>query len=135
MLAVYLCQVLWLVVAKESKDPHHSLGLQRCFEKMPPSTRTSGLAALLLTYTTKVPRGHIWLEGDNLIVSRDSREYGPVPLALLRGRVVAQVGACVGWLATSCVLGEPKGAMQYVSTCAHVKENCGCMSHTLSAAL
>lgn len=39
----------------------------------------------------QVPPGHIWLEGDNLIVSRDSREYGPVPLALVRGRAVVQV--------------------------------------------
>lgn len=39
----------------------------------------------------QVPVGHMWLEGDNLIVSRDSREYGPVPLALVRGRAMAQV--------------------------------------------
>eukprot|EP00775_Hariotina_reticulata_P001201 gene1200-1539_t len=39
----------------------------------------------------KVPPGHVWLTGDNLILSRDSREYGPVPLALMRGRVVAQL--------------------------------------------
>eukprot|EP00878_Enallax_costatus_P006487 GHUV01006801.1.p1 GENE.GHUV01006801.1~~GHUV01006801.1.p1 ORF type:complete len:156 (+),score=26.43 GHUV01006801.1:745-1212(+) len=39
----------------------------------------------------KVPPGHVWLQGDNLTCSRDSREYGPVPLALLKGRVVAQL--------------------------------------------
>lgn len=39
----------------------------------------------------KVPKGHIWLEGDNLILSRDSREYGPVPLAMVRGRVLYQI--------------------------------------------
>jgi hypothetical protein len=39
----------------------------------------------------QVPPGHVWLQGDNLILSRDSREYGPVPLALVKGRVVAQV--------------------------------------------
>jgi hypothetical protein len=41
----------------------------------------------------QVPTGHVWLTGDNLILSRDSREYGPVPLALMRGRVVAQVSS------------------------------------------
>jgi Signal peptidase, peptidase S26 len=41
----------------------------------------------------QVPRGHVWLQGDNLLLSRDSREYGPVPLALLRGRVIAQACA------------------------------------------
>jgi inner membrane protease subunit 1 len=39
----------------------------------------------------RVPKGHVWLEGDNRTTSRDSREYGPVPIALLRGRVFAQV--------------------------------------------
>lgn len=46
----------------------------------------------------RVPPGHIWLEGDNLIVSRDSREYGPLPLALVRGRAVAQFWPEVKWL-------------------------------------
>ncbi|KAJ3594047.1 hypothetical protein NHX12_006379 [Muraenolepis orangiensis] len=34
-----------------------------------------------------VPLGHVWLEGDNLKNSSDSRAYGPVPYALIRGRV------------------------------------------------
>lgn len=38
-----------------------------------------------------VPRGHVWLQGDNQSISRDSREYGPVPLALLRGRAMCAV--------------------------------------------
>lgn len=39
-----------------------------------------------------VPKGHIWISGDNLTASRDSRIYGPVPLALVKGRIVARVG-------------------------------------------
>lgn len=35
-----------------------------------------------------VPAGSLWLEGDNSVESRDSRTYGPVPLGLVRGRVV-----------------------------------------------
>ena len=38
-----------------------------------------------------VPNGHVWLEGDNAQDSTDSRTYGPVPTALVRGRVVARV--------------------------------------------
>ncbi|XP_070549696.1 mitochondrial inner membrane protease subunit 1-like [Ptychodera flava] len=34
-----------------------------------------------------VPRGHVWIEGDNSLNSTDSRTYGPVPYALIRGRV------------------------------------------------
>lgn len=39
----------------------------------------------------KVPEGHVWLQGDNPAVSKDSRMYGPVPRALVKGRVVVQI--------------------------------------------
>lgn len=43
-----------------------------------------------------IPKGHIWLSGDNAKMSRDSRTYGPVSLALVRGRLVARVSwVCV----------------------------------------
>ena len=38
-----------------------------------------------------VPDGHVWLEGDNPGNSSDSRMYGPLPVALLQGRVVARI--------------------------------------------
>jgi inner membrane protease subunit 1 len=38
------------------------------------------------TYVT-VPKGHVWLQGDNMSCSNDSRHYGPVPLGLIHGRV------------------------------------------------
>lgn len=38
-----------------------------------------------------VPRGHVWLEGDNSGNSSDSRIYGPVPKGLIRSRVVCRV--------------------------------------------
>ncbi|KAJ1300763.1 hypothetical protein OPQ81_002407 [Rhizoctonia solani] len=38
-----------------------------------------------------VPQGHIWLQGDNYSNSRDSRVYGPVPMGLVRARVLARV--------------------------------------------
>eukprot|EP00197_Chlamydomonas_leiostraca_P005315 CAMPEP_0202858956 /NCGR_PEP_ID=MMETSP1391-20130828/1279_1 /ASSEMBLY_ACC=CAM_ASM_000867 /TAXON_ID=1034604 /ORGANISM="Chlamydomonas leiostraca, Strain SAG 11-49" /LENGTH=126 /DNA_ID=CAMNT_0049537943 /DNA_START=181 /DNA_END=561 /DNA_ORIENTATION=+ len=47
-----------------------------------------------------VPRGHVWLQGDNLLHSLDSRVYGPVPLALVRGRVMCQVWPSVKKIAT-----------------------------------
>ncbi|XP_032220607.1 mitochondrial inner membrane protease subunit 1 isoform X1 [Nematostella vectensis] len=39
----------------------------------------------------KVPKGHIWLLGDNQENSTDSRDYGPVPYGLVRGRVCYKV--------------------------------------------
>jgi len=38
-----------------------------------------------------VPKGHLWLMGDNADLSRDSRDYGPVPLSLVRGTLWAKV--------------------------------------------
>ncbi|KAG8798447.1 hypothetical protein FRC18_008657 [Serendipita sp. 400] len=43
-----------------------------------------------------VPRGHIWVEGDNAAVSRDSRTYGPIPMALVCGRLHAGVWSIPG---------------------------------------
>lgn len=38
-----------------------------------------------------VPKGHIWLQGDNRFNSTDSRHYGPVPCALVRGKVFYKI--------------------------------------------
>ncbi|XP_030381902.1 mitochondrial inner membrane protease subunit 1 [Scaptodrosophila lebanonensis] len=41
--------------------------------------------------TDYVPRGCVWIEGDNKGNSSDSRYYGPIPLGLIRSRVVCRV--------------------------------------------
>jgi len=38
-----------------------------------------------------VPKGHIWVIGDNAAESHDSRYYGPVPIALVHGRLYARI--------------------------------------------
>lgn len=76
--AVVVC--LWRVRAPES-----------CKFRCNAAVCTKHLTALLQSALFQIPTGHVWLQGDNLIMSRDSREYGPVPLALVRGRVVCQV--------------------------------------------
>ncbi|GBP43699.1 Mitochondrial inner membrane protease subunit 1 [Eumeta japonica] len=38
-----------------------------------------------------VPRGHVWLEGDNSSNSADSRVFGPVPMGLIRSRAILRV--------------------------------------------
>jgi inner membrane protease subunit 1 len=49
------------------------------------------VGTVIETKTAWVPRGHVWLQGDNPRESRDSRDYGAVPIAALRGRVVGMV--------------------------------------------
>ncbi|KAJ9565566.1 hypothetical protein OSB04_001532 [Centaurea solstitialis] len=43
------------------------------------------------TETIVVPKGHIWIEGDNIYLSNDSRKFGPVPYGLLQGKVFWKV--------------------------------------------
>lgn len=38
-----------------------------------------------------VPLGHVWLEGDNKPNSTDSRDYGPVPIGLIRSKAVCRI--------------------------------------------
>jgi inner membrane protease subunit 1 len=48
----------------------------------PPGTRA---------YQLSLPRGHVWLQGDNLGDSTDSRIYGPVPVALIQSVAVLRL--------------------------------------------
>eukprot|EP00244_Chara_vulgaris_P007303 TRINITY_DN2739_c0_g2_i1.p1 TRINITY_DN2739_c0_g2~~TRINITY_DN2739_c0_g2_i1.p1 ORF type:complete len:165 (-),score=0.96 TRINITY_DN2739_c0_g2_i1:236-730(-) len=38
-----------------------------------------------------VPKGHVWLQGDNIRNSTDSRHYGPVPSAMVKGKVFYKI--------------------------------------------
>lgn len=38
-----------------------------------------------------LPRGHVWLEGDNTENSSDSRIYGPVPMGLIQSRILMRL--------------------------------------------
>lgn len=37
--------------------------------------------------TVVVPQGHIWVQGDNIYASHDSRQFGPVPYGLVKGKM------------------------------------------------
>lgn len=52
---------------------------------------TSDLHLLPSSAPKQVPQGHCWITGDNLESSRDSRTFGPLPLALVRGKVLAKI--------------------------------------------
>ncbi|KAJ5939062.1 Peptidase S26A signal peptidase I [Penicillium verhagenii] len=46
----------------------------------------------------QVPEGHAFVVGDNLPWSRDSRKYGPIPLGLINGKIVARVWPKMEWV-------------------------------------
>ncbi|KAL9648425.1 hypothetical protein ABK040_014045 [Willaertia magna] len=48
--------------------------------------------------TTFIPKGHVWVEGDNSASSVDSNMYGPIPMALIQGKVVCVVYPKFKWI-------------------------------------
>ncbi|KAL5277209.1 IMMP1L family protein [Megaselia abdita] len=38
-----------------------------------------------------VPRGHVWIEGDNSENSSDSRYYGPIPQGLVKSKAICRI--------------------------------------------
>ncbi|XP_045888060.1 mitochondrial inner membrane protease subunit 1 isoform X2 [Micropterus dolomieu] len=74
-----------IVIAKSPFDPHMNI-CKRVIGLEGDKVCTSSPSDLFKTHTY-VPKGHVWLEGDNLRNSTDSRSYGPIPYALIRGRV------------------------------------------------
>ena len=45
----------------------------------------------------RIPKGYVWLAGDNMSNSNDSRSYGPIPVAMIKGKVLARV-CCIQWI-------------------------------------
>jgi len=58
----------------------------------------------------QVPEGHVWVAGDNLSYSRDSRFYGPVPMALIKGKTLYIGDGWFNW--TSFRKGQLQPAIQ-----------------------
>lgn len=41
--------------------------------------------------TVVVPKGHAWIQGDNIYESYDSRTYGPIPYGLIQKKAICRV--------------------------------------------
>lgn len=65
----------------------------------------------------KIPEDHVWLQGDNDAQSTDSRHYGPVPQALVRGKVWVRVWPPnqVRWFGSDNLSHEVVAALDTVS--------------------
>ncbi|GAB6023108.1 hypothetical protein CHUAL_007195 [Chamberlinius hualienensis] len=72
-----------IIISRSPVDPHHFICKR--IEYLAGDLVNNGLMF------RRVPKGHVWLAGDNEDNSLDSRSYGPVPLALIRGRAVAKI--------------------------------------------
>jgi hypothetical protein len=46
----------------------------------------------------QIPKGYVWVQGDNLQNSADSRSYGPIPEALVEGKALARLFPEPTWL-------------------------------------
>lgn len=46
----------------------------------------------LIKRIKQIKRGKVWLEGDNLAHSTDSRHFGPLPIGSLQARIILRLG-------------------------------------------
>ncbi|MED6118137.1 hypothetical protein PIB30_000119 [Stylosanthes scabra] len=86
-----------LVVVRSPSDPKKSI-----------TKRIMGMEGDTVTYfdpmlgdatrVAVVPKGHVWIQGDNIFASLDSRHFGPVPYGLIQGKVFFRVWPldCIG---------------------------------------
>eukprot|EP01027_Heterolobosea_sp_BB2_P017447 GEZU01024705.1.p1 GENE.GEZU01024705.1~~GEZU01024705.1.p1 ORF type:complete len:158 (-),score=21.78 GEZU01024705.1:58-531(-) len=80
-----------VILMKSPDDPDHRMtkrviaieGDQVCINK---EARLHNKHLLEKKWIT-VPQGHMWVEGDNPAVSKDSNLFGPVPIGLVQGKV------------------------------------------------
>ncbi|XP_074319224.1 mitochondrial ATP-independent inner membrane protease subunit 1a-like [Silene latifolia] len=61
--------------------------------------RVLGLEGDVVSYDSRygipeslvVPKGHVWIQGDNIYASNDSRHFGAVPYGLILGKALCRI--------------------------------------------
>lgn len=92
----YICKrVIGLPGDKVIIEQTPSADMQNVANDLDNKNTTNTAATTSNTSTTKivdyVPRGFVWIEGDNQKNSSDSRYYGPIPLGLVKSRAVCRI--------------------------------------------
>lgn len=100
------CKMGDCIVAVKPSDPDHrvckritgmpgdvilvdpSVGMPVNSSNLPSEVEESDEDESFQTYV-KVPKGHVWVTGDNLSHSLDSRTYNSLPMGLIRGKILA----------------------------------------------
>lgn len=87
------------IVACKPTDPDHRIckritGVAGSLIELDPSADDDPGA---FSHFVRVPEGHVWVTGDNLNQSLDSRSYSMVPLGLVKGKIVAAQDMLQGW--------------------------------------
>ncbi|CAD5126194.1 DgyrCDS14365 [Dimorphilus gyrociliatus] len=72
-----------VVIVKSPKNPNVLLCKR--------ITALSGDRISGLFSSKTIPRGHVWIEGDNSRNSSDSRNFGPIPYGLIQSRAFYKI--------------------------------------------
>ncbi|PRT55133.1 Mitochondrial inner membrane protease subunit 1 [Wickerhamiella sorbophila] len=78
------CEIGDVIIASKPTDPEQRVckritGMPGDYIIVDPTTADCAMI--------KVPDGHVWVTGDNLTHSLDSRSYGPLAMGLIKGKV------------------------------------------------
>ncbi|KAK9829968.1 hypothetical protein WJX72_008940 [[Myrmecia] bisecta] len=79
-----------VVVARSVQNPRHIV-CKRVLGLPGDQVAVAGPTYLGASRTVTVPHGHVWLQGDNLLNSTDSRHYGSVPYNMLKGKACVKL--------------------------------------------
>lgn len=84
-----------IVKASHAAMPDHQVGAAELYLNGASNQTLKAILDLdnFWHYVLQVPPGHVWLQGDNTLNSTDSRHYGPVPYALIKGRAFLKVNS------------------------------------------
>ncbi|SCV05077.1 LANO_0G17964g1_1 [Lachancea nothofagi CBS 11611] len=89
------CQIGDCIVAVKPTDPYQRVckritGMPGDVILVDPSAKKgSSLDGSAFDSFIRVPPGHVWVTGDNLSHSLDSRTYNSLPMGLIKGKIVA----------------------------------------------